>query len=418
MKVEQRVKIKEGALFIMPRNSSAWRGAEALWITVAGWSAAAEKYYGNAWVVATDCIATPSEASHFPKVPGVINQAKVRQAGKWLPSVIITLLKDFALWRSRNRKTYSENSVPWTDTNVKFVWEQHDLFHGPGRNIARSLGVPFILYVHAPIVWEASRWGVKRPIWGKLLEYFFESRSMKNADLVACVSDEVSKKIQSMGIPSSKIIVSPMSVDADRFTVVKGDKSIRQKFGLENKVVIGWTGSFRGFHGLDGLVRSFQKVVLSRPDARLVLVGDGAEREAIERLVDYLQLRNAVIFSGRVPFEEIPFYVASFDVAIVSASSADNFHYSPLKLREYLAAECAVLAPRAGEIPKLFEDEKELVLYTVGSEAELSDKILRLINDPLLRRSIAEAGCKRVLETGTWDYELKKVLIQFKMLNQ
>jgi glycosyltransferase involved in cell wall biosynthesis len=212
--------------------------------------------------------------------------------------------------------------------------------------------------------------------------------------------------------------VSPMGVDASRFTSAHGDKTIRKKFNLEGKVVIGWIGSFRGFHGLEGLVHTFSKVLLVRPEARLLLVGDGAEREALEKLVARLQIQHAVIFTGRIQFVEMPLYVASFDIAIVSASSEDNFHYSPLKLREYLAAECAVLAPRAGEISDLFKEDEELLLYTVGNETELCEKIVRLINEPQLRKEIGQAGCRRVLANGTWDSQLKKILDHLKMLNQ
>ncbi len=50
----------------MPRSSRDWVGAEALWITAAGWSAAAQRRFGKAWVMTTDRIAAPEEVIHYP----------------------------------------------------------------------------------------------------------------------------------------------------------------------------------------------------------------------------------------------------------------------------------------------------------------------------------------------------------------
>ena len=60
------MKKAKNSLFIMPRSSEARRGAEALWITVAGWAAAAERKFGKAYVLTTDRIATPTEVLKYP----------------------------------------------------------------------------------------------------------------------------------------------------------------------------------------------------------------------------------------------------------------------------------------------------------------------------------------------------------------
>jgi glycosyltransferase involved in cell wall biosynthesis len=400
----------KSAVFIMPRSSRAWAGAEALWVTAAGWSAATKRKLGRAWVVTTDRIAQPEEVIHYP-----LGQKSKTGVGKsqakfnWLPDFFKTVLKDVLQWsRSHDWKVLDQK--PWSSDDVVFVWQQHDLFSGPGRKLATALKVPLVTYVHAPVVWETAKWGVKRYAWGKFLEHFVEANALKKSDWIACVSEEVAYKLEAMGVNPSKIVVSPMSVDAERFTKAIGSQAVRQKFGLQGSLIVGWTGSFRGFHGLEGVVRSFQQVVSKRPDARLMLVGDGSERPAIEALVSQLNLSHVVVFTGRVPFEEIPLHVAAFAVAVVSASNANSFHYSPLKLREYMAAQCAVLAPRAGEVPKLFVDEKELLLYTVGNENEMSEKMLKLLEDKELRKRIATDGQIRVLDTATWEYELSKII--------
>ena len=66
--------------------------------------------------------------------------------------------------------------------------------------------------------------------------------------------------------------------------------------------------------------------------------------------------------------------VCSSDLAIVSAHSTKGFHYSPLKLREYLITGLATLAPRAGEVPEKFKDNEHVILYDIGDVKGLADR--------------------------------------------
>jgi hypothetical protein len=57
---------------------------------------------------------------------------------------------------------------------VRFVWQRHELFHTAGLDLAAALGVPSVLFVPAPLMWQARQWGVRRPGWSHLLEQFGE----------------------------------------------------------------------------------------------------------------------------------------------------------------------------------------------------------------------------------------------------
>lgn len=402
---------KNSAIFIMPRSSKAWVGAEAVWITVAGWSASAKRRFKNVWVITSDRIAQPEEVIHYPLVNKSAYAVKKPILFKWIPVFIKIFVKDVLLWR-QSKKWSIIHQKPWTNEQVAFIWEQHDLFPGPGRKLASELNIPLVTYVHAPVVWEAAKWGVNRYFWGWFLEKFVEARSLGQSDVVACVSNEVAEKLAKMGVDKNKILVSPMAVDPYLFGAYNGNIELRKRLGLENKIVIGWTGSFRSFHGLDLVVKAFDKVHHMVPESRLLLVGDGFERDSMENLVKELTLTDSVIFAGRQSFAKIPAYVSIFDIALVSARSAAGFHYSPLKLREYLAGGKPVLAPRAGEIPQMFTDNFHLKLYEAGDVEELISKLSELINNPEMAQSLAAQGKRYALESSTWDHELDKLVSQ------
>jgi glycosyltransferase involved in cell wall biosynthesis len=396
---------KDAAIFIMPRSSQAWVGAEALWITVAGWAASAKRKFGHAWVMTSDRSAEPEEVIHYPLVKGT--QVSAPKGGYvWIPSFVKIFLKDVVLWR-QSKRWKIDRYQSWSKHNVAFVWQQHDLFQGPGRRLANELGVPLVTYVHAPVVWETAKWNVKRYLWGWFLERFVEAPALKRSDVVACVSEEVAQKLVHMGVQREKVLVSPMAVD--QYLFEHANHHLRETLGLTSKTVIGWTGSFRTFHGLDLLVRAFHRVHSQHPSVVLLLVGDGAERSMLEELVAELKIKDAVLFAGRQPFARIPDYVSVFDIAVVSARSAEGFHYSPLKLREYLAAGKPVLAPRAGEIPQMFTDNVHLKLYTAGDVNDLANAMEAFIKDPALGKQLSTQGKAYALQTSTWDYELNKL---------
>lgn len=392
----------------MPRSSGAWEGSEALWITTAGWATAAKKKLGNATVVTADRIAEPKEVWNYPLLQKKKKPLR-RRRYKYIPSLCKTIFKDLVIWKNlQDWETLKKKSLPKEE--VVFVWEKHDLFFGPGKRLSKKFNVPLISYVHAPVIWEASKWGVKRYFWGKWLEKI-ETISLKRADLIAVVSEEVKRKVMDMGVSESKILISPMAVEPGLFsdnevTAVK----LKGKFELHGKFIIGWTGSFRNFHGVDHIIKAFKKASEKYPETVLMLIGDGAEREKSEELVKSLGISNKVIFTGRLPFLEVPNYIALFDIAVVSTRNKDGFHYSPLKLREYMAAGKAVLAPDAGEIPFTFQDEENVKLFTAGNIESLEEGMLFFIENEGKKQEIAKKGKRMILHSGTWEQELEKAM--------
>ena len=396
------------ALFIVPRSSGSWEGSEALWITIAGWSAAAKKRFGKAFILTTDRIAEPHEVLDYPRIvkkqkTSALNRALIKR----FPKVLKTFVKDILLWKSANNKTQFQYELP-DFGEVCFVWEHHDLFPGIGYDLAKKYKAPFIKYVHAPQVWEAKKWGVKRPLWGRYLEAL-EADSLKKADVVASVSQKVSEKLIQMGVSEKSLLISPMAIDPVLFQDLYSSP-IFEKYQLDGKFVIGWIGSFRSFHGLDLLLKTFKIVTEQIKNARLMLVGDGLEKVHIEKLAKTLNIEDYVIFPGRKSFTEIPLYINTFNLAIVSASKTKDFHYSPLKLREYLGAGKTTMAPNAGEIPEIFSDNKHLKLYNIGEMEETAKMIIDLANSANERRRLAKYGKEFVLENSTWAVELEKVL--------
>jgi glycosyltransferase involved in cell wall biosynthesis len=397
-----------GAVLVMPRPSSAWPSAGALWITAAGWAAAARARFGEAWVVTPDAVATPERTLAYSASSPRTARRRSRLLRR-VPEVVKTAVKDVRLLLAARRFSDVGEQGPWTSSGLAIVWQHHDLFAAAGLALARRHKAPLVLFVHAPQVWEARKWGTVRPGWGHALEQLGERPILAAADVIACVSEEVAHELLRFGVKREKIIVTPMSVDGARFTPAVSGIPVRRKHKLEDAFVIGWTGSFKRYHGLDIALSAFAAAHGQVPNARLLLVGDGPERLALEDAAMSLGVADSVIFPGSVSHSEVAAYVAAMDVALVTACADDTFHYSPLKLREYMACGKPVIAPRVGEMARALHDGVDALLYDRADEHGLTETIIAIARDSDTRERIGVRASRAVALSGTWDYQLDRV---------
>ena len=391
---------------MVPRRRGDGVTIAGLWTVAAGWAAAAQRRFGRAWVVTPDGVFTPDDLLTFAEPSSSSLSWPPRRFGA-VPTVVRTAGKDVLRARCRRRFRDAGDGAPWPADDVALVWQYHDLFHSAAAPVARRARCPLVTFVDAPQVWEARRWGVTRPGWGRLVERYGERPSLRSSDVVACVSDEVAAQSRRLGVSPDRIVVSPTAVDT-RFADERADR--RADLGLGGALVVGWAGTFRRFQGVDTVVDAFAVLHRSHPSARLLLVGDGAERSHVEQTVARAGLREATCFTGAIAPRDVPRYLNTMDVAVVSALPGEGFHYSPLKLREYLACGRAVVAPRVPDVEAFVTDGVHARLYDTGNVSELAGALAELGQDRALRSRLGAEGRALVLATATWDVRLDTLL--------
>lgn len=144
-----------------------------------------------------------------------------------------------------------------------------------------------------------------------------------------------------------------------------------------------------------GLLDALERLSARGIDAELHLVGEGPERPRLEaRIRESEALRDRVVLRGALPPRDVAEALAAAD-AFALSSLMEGL---PVVLCEALAAGVAPVAPRLAGIPELVEDGRTGLLYTPGRWDQLADALARLLEDPALRRRLAEAGRRRVEE--------------------
>lgn len=313
-----------------------------------------------------------------------------------------TAVKDAREWQ-RALRFRVDSAGPWQGHDIACVWQRHELFHQAGPRLARQLGVPSVLFVPATLVWQANEWGVPRPGWGRWIERAGERAPLRAADVVACGSEAVAAEVRRVGVEDHRIVITPTGADPELFAAPVDRDAMRRRLDLDGRFVVGWVGSFRKFHALEHAVEGLAGL----DDATLLLVGDGPERARIEQLA---QGRGVVVRgTGTIGHDEIPSYLSAMDAALVLAAPGRTFHYSPLKLAEYLLAGLPVVAPRAGELPRLLHDGIDAVLYEPGDPGALASALRRLRDDPDARARLGR-GARAAADRWSWDRSVARVL--------
>ncbi|MGB0114797.1 MAG: glycosyltransferase, partial [Ilumatobacteraceae bacterium] len=375
----------------MPRTPQNWAGAGALWITAAGWAGALRRRGFASSVVTPGGPLTEEACLSQTSTASLSSRGRTSR----VPAALRVLARDgqrsVEMLRYRRRapelaEVSNANAGP-----IELVWQHHELFHTAGSKIAEVAGAPRIEYVHAPIVWEARRWGVERRVSGGPIIRLGEVPALRSADLVACVTEEVASEVVRLGVSSDRVLVSPMGIDPERFSPDLVPDADRMALDHLGDFVVGWVGSMRRFHALD---LALEAVAIARAQGcrvGMAIAGDGQDRPRIESIVDDHGLGDAVQLLGQISNHDVPRLLASVDAAVITAGADQEFHYSPLKLREYLAMARPVAVPATGEIVRYLDDERTGMLYEPGDAVGLARVFTKLADDAVLRSTVGVA---------------------------
>lgn len=244
-----------------------------------------------------------------------------------------------------------------------------------GYYAAKLAGVPLICHLHAPY----NRRYVLLYRLHRASKVIFVSRAIQNS---------TSQKQRFAG----RCEVVYNGVDIHRFRPPQErDHQWRERLGVPGgAVVFGQVSSLIERKGIDVLLRGFELISRQEPAARLVIVGDGPQRQEYELLANELGLQGRVVFTGN-QIDPLPFYQHVFDVNVL-ASRSDAF---PLSLLEASACGLPNLAASVDGIPEAVTDQVTGCLFTAGDHRMLAAKMLSLLQSAGLRRAFGDAGRQR-----------------------
>ena len=195
-----------------------------------------------------------------------------------------------------------------------------------------------------------------------------------------------------------EIEVTPFGIDLTKFK-----KQEKKNEFSKDTIVIGTVKILIAKYGIDYLIRAFKIVRDKNPDLslKLMIVGDGADKNKLIKLCKELHISDAVAFIGAIDNTLVPSYLNMMDVYV--ALSTLNSESFGVAIIEASACEKPVVVSNVGGLPEVVDDGVTGFVVENKNQQEAAKAIQKLIHDKELREKMGVAGRKRVKELYDWE---------------
>lgn len=281
----------------------------------------------------------------------------------------------------------------------------------PALRAARKLDIPVVYEVRA--FWEdaavdhgtSKEGGVRYRLTRGL-----ENHALQRVDAITTICEGLRNDMIGRGIAAEKITTIPNAVDIDKFALRHApDEALKQKLGLLDKRIIGFIGSFYAYEGLDVLLRALPLMLAHHPDLHVLLVGGGPQEGYLRQLTKTLAIEDKVVFTGRVPHDQVQRYYDLIDVLVYPRLSMRLTDLvTPLKPLEAMAQGRVLAASNVGGHLELIRDGHNGILFQSGDPHSLADKVGALLKTPQQWAALRRAGRDFVETERNWAASVAK----------
>ena len=271
--------------------------------------------------------------------------------------------------------------------------------------VSRFFRASFLLDLHDLWPKAAVFLGVlKNPALIRTAE-MFERFVYSKADRIFFQSERMRQDLVSQGVPSGKTEVHSLWVDTEFFKPVPREQAerIRLEYGMDNRLVVMYTGSIGPAQGLDTVIRTAS--LMKNDDVLFVFVGDGADRDKLVQMAQSERLNN-VLFIPPQPVKMMPEFMSAADVLVAHLDKAPfRLGTVPGKLLNYMSCARPVLAGLEGAGADIIAGN-ECGIVVAPQEPEAMALAITQLKEPELRGRMGEAGRAAAVAY----YDRKKIL--------
>ena len=314
-------------------------------------------------------------------------------------------------------------------TKPAYIYERLCLGNYTAAQLSLELKIPYI------VEYNGSEISMRRSFDND--GYFYESEylqaeafAFKQATMISVVSSEVKATLVARGVDPHKILVNPNGADLHAYAPGTPDDvaRVRAEAGLSpGKPVVGFTGTFGGWHGIDVLAEAIPQICSHVPDAQFLLIGDGNFKHLVDTAVATHGLADRVKSTGRVPQAQGARMLKACDLFVSPHSSHmvdSKFFGSPTKLFEYMAMGGGIVASDLEQIgmvlspalrPAQFSAstitvrDERAVLCEPGDVDEFVTAVVGLLQRPAVAHALGANARRAVEEHYSWTRHVARL---------
>lgn len=245
----------------------------------------------------------------------------------------------------------------------------------------------------------------------KTLQWPLRKIVLKMARRITCDTKAVRNVLISWGVEPRKIVITGSYVDTKMFNPKVDGRAVREKLGLkEDEPMILYCGRLVPVKGVERLLKAAKIVLKNIKNAHFVIVGDGPQRERLEKMAKELGIEESITFVGLLDYEEIPRYMAAADIYAHPAYS-ESFGKACAE-----ASACAkpVVAFKVGGIPEVIIDGETGLLVENGNTKQYAKALIKLIKNEKMRKTMGEKG-RKYIKRYEFEKRERKVAQVYRM---
>lgn len=255
-----------------------------------------------------------------------------------------------------------------------------------GEACRKLTGCRVVYYIHGEEVttqFDAGSFGNRR------------LQNLRRADAIIAVSRFTQRTlIDDLGLPAERVHLIENAVDTSRFSPGSDDTEFRKHWGLLGKRLVVGVGRLVPRKGFDRTISGWRDVVAKHPDAHLVIVGDGPQRQELAQAVEAVGLSANVTLTGPLSDADLVAAYRSADLFIMPNRTMPDGDTEGFGLVFLEANACgrAVVGGRAGGAVEAVRDGETGLLVDGDDVEAISAAIIRLLSDDDLRRRLEQGG--------------------------
>ncbi|HHV24048.1 MAG: glycosyltransferase family 4 protein [Methanosarcina sp.] len=240
-----------------------------------------------------------------------------------------------------------------------------------------------------------------------------EKFNYKHCDRIVSVTGKLKDELVRLySVPENKVYVINNGANIDIFKPLDSGR-MKAKLQLENsKKYICFVGHLAAWQGVEFLIHASPLILEKCPEARFLIVGDGVMKDKLLEITSELGLSDKFTFTGRIPYEQVPFYINAADVCVAPFIKERNskIGLSALKTYEYLACGKPIVASSIPGVKDLIESSGGGISVTPENPEELAAAVVRLLSDEKTRAAMGKKGRRYVVDNHSWDGVARKIL--------
>ncbi len=278
------------------------------------------------------------------------------------------------------------------------------LHHGLIAAIIKKIyGIPFIVSSHGGDIFPfKDNWFFK----------MFIRFVLRNCDYCTTNSSVTKEAVLSV-LEINDIEIIPMGVDLNEFSETKRDNSLKKELNINGEFLLS-VGRIVEQKGINYLINAMPEILNDFSNAKLIIVGDGNEKENLEKLTKKLKLENNIIFTGKLPNNKLPRYYATADV-FIAPSIKDSYGWVEamgIVFLESLSSGTPIIGSNIGGIPDIIRDNETGLLVEQKNSKEIAIAVKKILKDKNFARKLVKNGQNFIKTNYSWDsvsYRFKKV---------